>query len=205
MVDQDFCSFSYCICTAFALSISPNHVWALPSYVFAKHVDQHAEELRGRFVQHQGKKRFEVIANGLVVSGVTWTWPLVLQKNTGKVPSFLNFQVRYQTIRFIVCFCSLLYPFFFHEILNHCHTYKRFIASSPLTSRRQPIPIQHALPMRSRSCHYDSCSKSSHLLSRDVAVSYFYDTRVEFNIPDTLARNAISQPIFIFTDMDWLW
>ena len=26
--------------------------------------------------------------------------------------------------------------------------------------------------------------------------------RVEFNIPDTLARNAIPQPIFIFADMD---
>jgi len=36
--------------TAFAqhlpLSISPDHIWAVLSYAFAKHVDAHAEELR---------------------------------------------------------------------------------------------------------------------------------------------------------------
>eukprot|EP00584_Thalassiosira_punctigera_P000146 CAMPEP_0172535634 /NCGR_PEP_ID=MMETSP1067-20121228/7551_1 /TAXON_ID=265564 ORGANISM="Thalassiosira punctigera, Strain Tpunct2005C2" /NCGR_SAMPLE_ID=MMETSP1067 /ASSEMBLY_ACC=CAM_ASM_000444 /LENGTH=533 /DNA_ID=CAMNT_0013320573 /DNA_START=75 /DNA_END=1676 /DNA_ORIENTATION=- len=59
--------------TAFArhlpLALSPDHVWVLLSYAFAKHVDKHAEELRGNFVQHEGKKRLEVIADHMVMGG----------------------------------------------------------------------------------------------------------------------------------------
>mmetsp|Transcript_24376 Transcript_24376/g.51711 ORF Transcript_24376/g.51711 Transcript_24376/m.51711 type:complete len:544 (-) Transcript_24376:781-2412(-) len=59
--------------TAFAqhlpLELSPDHVWAVLSYAFAKHVDTHAEELRKNFVQHEGKKRLLVEVNGFVMSG----------------------------------------------------------------------------------------------------------------------------------------
>lgn len=59
--------------TAFAqhlpLALSPDHVWALLSYAFAKHVDKHAEELRKNFVQHEGKKRLEVNADHMVMGG----------------------------------------------------------------------------------------------------------------------------------------
>lgn len=59
--------------TAFAehltLAISPDHVWALLSYAFAKHVDTHVEELRENFVQHEGKKRLLVNADHMVMSG----------------------------------------------------------------------------------------------------------------------------------------
>mmetsp|Transcript_3673 Transcript_3673/g.8147 ORF Transcript_3673/g.8147 Transcript_3673/m.8147 type:complete len:517 (+) Transcript_3673:142-1692(+) len=64
--------FAACL-TAFAqhlpLSLSPDSVWVLLSYAFAKHIDAHAEELRGNFVQHQGKKRLEVNADHMVMSG----------------------------------------------------------------------------------------------------------------------------------------
>jgi len=50
--------------TAFAqhlpLELSPDHIWTLMSYAFAKNVDENAEELRKNFVQHKGKKRLMV-------------------------------------------------------------------------------------------------------------------------------------------------
>lgn len=50
--------------TAFAqhlpLQLSPDDVWAVISFAFAKHVDKHSEELRHNFVQFRGKKRLVV-------------------------------------------------------------------------------------------------------------------------------------------------
>lgn len=55
--------FDCCVC-AFAqhlpLSLSPDHIWALIIYAFAKHVDENSEELRENFVKHGGKKRLLV-------------------------------------------------------------------------------------------------------------------------------------------------
>eukprot|EP00551_Chaetoceros_affinis_P015624 CAMPEP_0203711866 /NCGR_PEP_ID=MMETSP0091-20130426/69739_1 /ASSEMBLY_ACC=CAM_ASM_001089 /TAXON_ID=426623 /ORGANISM="Chaetoceros affinis, Strain CCMP159" /LENGTH=471 /DNA_ID=CAMNT_0050589817 /DNA_START=657 /DNA_END=2073 /DNA_ORIENTATION=- len=51
--------------TAFAqhlpLGLSPDHIWTLITYTFAKHVDKHAEELRHKFVKHEGKKLLKVV------------------------------------------------------------------------------------------------------------------------------------------------
>jgi len=59
--------------TAFAqhlpLELSPDHIWAVLSYAFAKHVDTHAEELRKNFVQHEGKKRLLVEVDDFVMCG----------------------------------------------------------------------------------------------------------------------------------------
>jgi hypothetical protein len=64
--------FAACL-SAFAqhlpLALSPDHIWACISYAFAKHVDKHAEELRQNFVQHEGKKRLEVVADHMKMSG----------------------------------------------------------------------------------------------------------------------------------------
>ena len=64
--------FAACL-SAFAqhlpLAFSPDHIWALISYAFAQHVDQNAEALRANFVKHQGKKRLEVNADHMVMSG----------------------------------------------------------------------------------------------------------------------------------------
>jgi len=56
--------FIVTLVTAFAqhlpLELSPDHVWSIITYAFAKHVDENAEELRKNFVSHEGKKRIEI-------------------------------------------------------------------------------------------------------------------------------------------------
>lgn len=56
--------FLAAVLTAFALHLplvlGPDEVWSLISFAFAKHVDEHAEEVRHHFVSHQGKKRLLV-------------------------------------------------------------------------------------------------------------------------------------------------
>lgn len=42
------------------LQLSPDHIWALITYAFTKHVETNAEALRSNFVSHQGKKRLLV-------------------------------------------------------------------------------------------------------------------------------------------------
>jgi hypothetical protein len=42
------------------LQLSPDIIWSLVTYAFAKHVDIHSEALRTKFVQHKGKKRLLV-------------------------------------------------------------------------------------------------------------------------------------------------
>ena len=53
--------FIVAVVTAFAqhlpLQLSPDTIWALIAYAFAKHVDKHPEELRHHFVTQEGKKR----------------------------------------------------------------------------------------------------------------------------------------------------
>lgn len=58
-------SFLDCCVCAFAqhlpLAISPDHIWTMITYAFAKHVDQNSEALREKFVKHEGKKRLLVV------------------------------------------------------------------------------------------------------------------------------------------------
>jgi hypothetical protein len=46
------------------LGLSPDHIWTLVTYAFAKHVDTHAEELRSNFVAHEGKKKLLIRTPG---------------------------------------------------------------------------------------------------------------------------------------------
>lgn len=55
----------------YPLVLSPDSVWALLSYAFAKHVDKNAEALRSKFVSHQGKKVLEVRVDHFVVGQMT--------------------------------------------------------------------------------------------------------------------------------------
>jgi len=65
--------FLYAALTAFAqhlpLALGPDQVWSVLTYAFAKHVDENAEALRKNFVSHDGKKRLEVKADHMVMSG----------------------------------------------------------------------------------------------------------------------------------------
>eukprot|EP00586_Coscinodiscus_wailesii_P016311 CAMPEP_0172519352 /NCGR_PEP_ID=MMETSP1066-20121228/291366_1 /TAXON_ID=671091 /ORGANISM="Coscinodiscus wailesii, Strain CCMP2513" /LENGTH=323 /DNA_ID=CAMNT_0013301921 /DNA_START=145 /DNA_END=1113 /DNA_ORIENTATION=- len=73
MVLAGGCGFFAACLAAFAqhlpLALSPDHVWSVISFAFAKHVDKNAEELRSNFVQHDGKKRIEVLEDTLVMGG----------------------------------------------------------------------------------------------------------------------------------------
>ena len=50
--------------TAFAqhlpLRLSPDDIWAVIINGFARHVNDHAEELRHNFVSHQGKEKIRI-------------------------------------------------------------------------------------------------------------------------------------------------
>jgi hypothetical protein len=63
--------FMACCMTAFArhlpLELSPDHLWALVAFAFARHVNKHAEQLRHHFVDFDGKQRLEIRADGLVM------------------------------------------------------------------------------------------------------------------------------------------
>jgi hypothetical protein len=73
MVLAGGCGFFAACLAAFAqhlpLALSPDHMWSVISFAFAKHVDENAEELRSNFVQHDGKKRIEVQADNIVMGG----------------------------------------------------------------------------------------------------------------------------------------
>ena len=60
--------FMVAVVTAFAqhlpLELAPDHLWALITYAFAKHVDEHPEELRKKFVSHEGKQRIQIETSG---------------------------------------------------------------------------------------------------------------------------------------------
>ena len=66
--------FARAVITAFAehrpLILRPDDIWAVLSYGHCKHVEKHAEELRHKFVAHQGKKELHVEADNLRL-GVT--------------------------------------------------------------------------------------------------------------------------------------
>jgi len=51
------------------LALKPDHIWGMITHGFAKHVDQNAEALREKFVQHKGKKRLRVSVNHFTMSG----------------------------------------------------------------------------------------------------------------------------------------
>lgn len=48
------------------LALSPDDVWLCIAQGFAQHIDLHAEELRGRFVRHQGQAEIVVIRDRFV-------------------------------------------------------------------------------------------------------------------------------------------
>ena len=56
--------FIQAITTAFAehwpLALRPEHIWTLVLQAVARHVDENTEELRERFVAHEGKVTLEV-------------------------------------------------------------------------------------------------------------------------------------------------
>jgi hypothetical protein len=54
------------------LSLSPDHIWLIIAQGFAIHVDQHAEELRSRFVRHDGRAEVAVSVEELPQTSAAW-------------------------------------------------------------------------------------------------------------------------------------
>lgn len=66
--------FARAVITAFAehrpLILRPDDIWAVIAYGHCKHVEKHAEELRSKFVAHEGKKELHINVDHLRL-GVT--------------------------------------------------------------------------------------------------------------------------------------
>jgi hypothetical protein len=59
----------------YPLVLSPDDVWLCLAQGLAIHVNEHAETLRGHFVQHEGKTEIEVIRDGFVKGSPDNDWP----------------------------------------------------------------------------------------------------------------------------------
>jgi len=74
--------FIAAITTAFAehrpLALRPEHIWTLVLQAVAIHVNQHAEELRSRFVAHDGKLALVVRRDDFVLGAAGHDWPGVV-------------------------------------------------------------------------------------------------------------------------------
>lgn len=55
-----------------SVTLSPDMVWLLISQGFARYVDQHAEELRSLFVDHDGEIRLTVFGNDVLFADADW-------------------------------------------------------------------------------------------------------------------------------------
>ena len=67
LMDTALMAFAY----HYPLVMKPDDIWCLISYAFATHLDKNAEELRSRFVAHQGKKVLEVRVDHFTLGGMT--------------------------------------------------------------------------------------------------------------------------------------
>merc|ERR1712232_1014228 len=83
--------FIAAITNAFAhhypLVLRPQHIWLLILQAIAKHVDKHAEELRSKWVQHEGKKHLSVSCNDFVLGSASNNWASVVD---GRHDCFAN-------------------------------------------------------------------------------------------------------------------
>ena len=72
-------AFYQCIVKAYAnhqsLALSPDMIWLLISQGFARYVNAHAEELRSKLVNHEGKKELVVFTNSNIYAA---EWPKLI-------------------------------------------------------------------------------------------------------------------------------
>lgn len=59
----------------YPLVLSPDDVWLCLAQGFATHVNEHAEALRDRFVQHEGKLKIVVLRDGFIKGSPDNDWP----------------------------------------------------------------------------------------------------------------------------------
>src|SRR5437773_1977529 len=59
----------------YELVLSPDDVWLCIAQGFAQHVEQNAEQLRDRFVRHEGKEQIVVVRDEFVKGSPSNDWP----------------------------------------------------------------------------------------------------------------------------------
>jgi len=64
----------------YPLIIKPSHLWLLILQAVAIHVEQHAEDLRGKWVIHTGKKELSVMRNNFVKGSMDNDWESVIKE-----------------------------------------------------------------------------------------------------------------------------
>jgi hypothetical protein len=72
------------------LVITPDSIWYLISSGVAKHINQHAEELRHKFVSHEGKKEILIRRDDFVLGSQTNPWHEVVDDFSGKIRENTN-------------------------------------------------------------------------------------------------------------------
>lgn len=96
--------FLACCMMAFAqhlpLALSADHLWTVIAQGFAQHVNQHAEELRAKFVAHEGKKEIRVREDSMVQgesSAEMWE-ELIFPKISEAIELKMNNSEAYETL-----------------------------------------------------------------------------------------------------------
>lgn len=72
------------------LVLSPDDIWLCIAQGFAAHVNAHAEELRERFVQHQGKVQLTVCRNDFVRGSPANDWPGVFAELSDQISAHVG-------------------------------------------------------------------------------------------------------------------
>jgi hypothetical protein len=78
----------------YPLVLAPDHIWLAIAQGFSHHVNENAEELRSKFVDHAGKEVVRV--NGAGIKGSPWTPWHDAAKNRFDIPSDARAQMEHQ-------------------------------------------------------------------------------------------------------------
>jgi hypothetical protein len=76
----------------FELALSPDDVWLCIAQAFAHHVDVNSEQLRDRFVRHEGKAAITVYRDGFVKGSPDNNWPGVFNEFSDAIAEHIGNQ-----------------------------------------------------------------------------------------------------------------
>ncbi|KAL9646796.1 hypothetical protein ABK040_001218 [Willaertia magna] len=88
------CFFAYSY--HYPLILSPDHVWLAIAQGFAKHIDNNAEELRNKFVDHKGKQTIEIDGDkyGIKTGNPNNDWPSVINEFSDEIDKRIKTNAR---------------------------------------------------------------------------------------------------------------
>ena len=81
------------------LSLTPDHLWTVIAQGFARHVDQHSEELRHHFVDHEGTKEIRIREDSMVKGDTPKKWEeLIFPAFSEAIEKNMNNGEAYETL-----------------------------------------------------------------------------------------------------------